>query len=67
MPTTKFANNVALGRAVKSLAGREVLQRELEKLEKRAMTNQMRIEKENCQNLHLEWRNAACVYRLENE
>ncbi|NWI48887.1 ITA8 protein, partial [Calyptomena viridis] len=62
-----FANDTELGGAVDSLEGREALQRDLEKLERWAITNYMKFNKGKYRILHLRWGNHGCMYRLGNE
>ncbi|KAJ7421780.1 rna-directed dna polymerase from mobile element jockey-like [Willisornis vidua] len=64
---SKFADATKVGGAVNSLEDREVLQRDLDKLEDCAITNHMRFNREKCQILHLEWGNPRCTYRMRNE
>ncbi|KAJ7400597.1 hypothetical protein BTVI_104072 [Pitangus sulphuratus] len=68
-----FADDTKLGGAVDFFKGREVLKRDLDKLEDWAITNCMKFKgnhmsfKGECWILHLEWGNSRCSYSLENE
>lgn len=52
---SKLAVDIKLGGTVDSLEGREALQRDLDKLEDRTVTNQMKFNMGKCQVLHLGW------------
>ncbi|KAJ7404803.1 rna-directed dna polymerase from mobile element jockey-like [Willisornis vidua] len=64
---SKFADDTKLGGAVVSLEGREGLQRDLDKLQRWTITNQMKFNKGKFQVLHLVWGNPRCMNRLGNE
>ncbi|KAJ7425560.1 rna-directed dna polymerase from mobile element jockey-like [Pitangus sulphuratus] len=64
---SKFADDTKLEGAVDSLEGREVLQRDLDKLEDWAITNQMKFNMGKCRILHLEWGYLGCAHRLGND
>lgn len=63
---SKFADNTKLGGAANSLEGQEILQRDFDTLEQRAISNGMKFSKGKCQVLQLEWSNAGHSYRLED-
>lgn len=56
---SKFAGDTELGGALERLEGREVLQRDLDRLESLANPNCMKFEKSKCQILHLGQGNAS--------
>lgn len=58
----KFVEDTKLGGAGNSLEDREALQRDIEKLERWAVTNCMKL-KGKCWILHLGWRNPSSVCR----
>jgi len=63
----KLANDTNLGGAVESLKGREVLQRDLHRLENWVITNCMKFNKSKCQILHLGQSNPGYTYKLEDK
>ncbi|KAJ7419366.1 hypothetical protein WISP_54320 [Willisornis vidua] len=62
----KFANYSKLG-DLNSLKGREILQRDLDELERWAITSCMKLNKGKCLILHLEWGKSRCMHRMGNE
>ena len=64
---SKFADGTKLGGAVDSLEGREALQRDLDKLEVWAITNNMKFNKSKCQILYLGSDNPEQTYRQGDE
>lgn len=64
---SKLVDDTKLGGAVDSIKGGEGLQRDVDKTESWTITNCMKINKSNCQILHLGRGNSGCMYKLEDE
>jgi len=60
----KFVDSTKLGGAADSLKGREVLQRDLDKLEGGTYTKYILFHKNVCQILHPQQCNSGYLYRL---
>ncbi|KAK4826970.1 hypothetical protein QYF61_012911 [Mycteria americana] len=64
---SKFASDTKLGAAMDSLEGREVLQRDLDKLESWAIINHMKFKKSKRWILHLGQGNPGYMYKVGDE
>jgi len=63
----KFANDTKVCGAVNTLEGRDAIQRDLDRLERWACMNFIKLTKAKCKVLHLGWGNAEHKYRLGGE
>ncbi|GAB0185662.1 triadin [Grus japonensis] len=64
---SKFANNTKLCGGVDTLEGRYAIQRDLERLERWARANRMKVNKAKCKVLHVGRCNPKHNYRLGGE
>ena len=64
---SKFADDIKLGGTVDSLKGREILQRDLDRLESWAITSRVKFHRSKCWILHLGWGNPGYTYKLAEE
>ncbi|GAB0177009.1 mitochondrial enolase superfamily member 1 [Grus japonensis] len=64
---SKFANDTKLCGVVNTLEGRDAVQRDLDRLERRAHANRVKFNKAKCKVLHVDRRNPKHDYRLGEE
>ncbi|PKU44756.1 rna-directed dna polymerase from mobile element jockey-like [Limosa lapponica baueri] len=64
---SKLANNTKLCGVVHTLAGRDTIQRDLERLERWACANLLKFNQAKCKVLHMSWGNPKHRYRLGRE
>jgi len=64
---SKFADDAKLCGVVNTLEGRDAIQRDLDRLERRAYANLMKFNKAKCKALHMGQGNPKLKYRLGRE
>ncbi|GAB0180611.1 triadin [Grus japonensis] len=64
---SKFADNTRLCGAVNMLEGRDAIQRDLDRLERWACMNRMKLNEVKCKVLHMGWCNPKHNYRPGRE
>ena len=64
---SKFAGNTKVCGVVNTLNGSDVIQRDLDRLERCACVNLMRFNRVKCKVLHVGWGNPKYQYRLGGE
>jgi len=64
---SKFADDTKLCGVVDTLEGRDIIQKDLDRLERRACANFMKFKKAKCKVLHVDWGNPKDKYRLGGE